>query len=43
MKQKKKVFIQDLYHEIEDEEKAEEYLDSSLPLIGLIVILCKFY
>lgn len=38
MKQKKKVFIQHLYHEIEDEEKAEEYLDNSLPLIGLIVM-----
>lgn len=38
MKQKKKVFIQHLYHEIEYEEKAEEYLDSSLPLIGLIVM-----
>lgn len=38
MKQKKKIFEQHLYHEIEDEEKAEEYLDSSLPLIGLIVM-----
>ena len=38
MKQKKKIFEQHLYHDIEDEEKAEEYLDSSLPLIGLIVM-----
>jgi hypothetical protein len=38
MKQKKKIFEQHLYHEIEDEEKTEEYLDSSLPLIGLIVM-----
>jgi len=38
MKQKKKVFIQHLYHEIEDEEKAEEYLDNSLPLVGQIVM-----
>lgn len=38
MKQKKKIFEQHLYHEIEDEEKTEEYLDNSLPLIGLIVM-----
>lgn len=38
MKQKTKIFEQHLYHEIEDEEKAEEYLDNSLPLIGLIVM-----
>jgi len=38
MKQKKKIFEQHLYHEIEDDEKAEEYLDASLPLIGLIVM-----
>jgi hypothetical protein len=38
MKQKSKIFEQHLYHEIEDEEKAEEYLDNSLPLIGLIVM-----
>ncbi len=38
MKQKKKVLEQHLYHEIDDEEKAEEYLDISLPLIGLIVM-----
>lgn len=38
MKQKKKIFEQHLYHEIEDEDKTEEYLDNSLPLIGLIVM-----
>ncbi|MFD1552904.1 hypothetical protein DNU06_07935 [Putridiphycobacter roseus] len=38
MRQKKKIFDQHLYHDIEDEEKAEEYLDTSLPLIGLIVM-----
>ncbi|MEZ4724177.1 MAG: hypothetical protein R2863_05920 [Candidatus Kapaibacterium sp.] len=38
MKQKKKMFEQHLYHDIEDEEKAEKYLDTSLPLIGLIVM-----
>lgn len=38
MKQKKKIFEQHLYHEIEDEDKAEEYLDNSLPLIGLVVM-----
>jgi hypothetical protein len=38
MKQKKKIFEQHLYHEIEDEEKAEEYLENSLPLIGHIVM-----
>ncbi|KFF09139.1 hypothetical protein [Chryseobacterium luteum] len=38
MKQKKKIFEQHLYHNIEDEEKTEEYLDSSLPLIGLVVM-----
>jgi hypothetical protein len=38
MKQKKKIFEQHLYHEIEDEEKAEEYLENSLPLIGDIVM-----
>ena len=38
MKQKKKTFEQHLYHEIEDYEKAEEYLDSALPLIGLVVM-----
>ena len=38
MKQKKIIFQQHLYHEIENEEKAEEYLGNSLPLIGLIVM-----
>ncbi len=38
MKQKKKIFEQHLYHEIEDEEKTEEYLDTSLPLIGFVVM-----
>ena len=38
MKIRKKQFIQDLYHEIEDEDEAEEYLDNSLPLIGYIVM-----
>ncbi|WP_336702645.1 hypothetical protein [Chryseobacterium indologenes] len=38
MKHKKKIFVQHLYHEIEDMERAEEYLDSSLPLIGLVVM-----
>lgn len=38
MKQKRKIFEQHLYHEIEDEEKTEEYLDTSLPLIGFIVM-----
>ena len=38
MKQKKKIFEQHLYHEIEDEEKADEYLENSLPLIGRIIM-----
>ncbi|SMO54133.1 hypothetical protein SAMN06265171_102424 [Chryseobacterium rhizoplanae] len=38
MKQKKKLFEQHIYHEIDDEEKADEYLENSLPLIGLIVM-----
>lgn len=38
MKQKKKIFEQHLYHEIVDEEKTEEYLQNSLPLIGHIVM-----
>lgn len=38
MKQKKKIFEQHLYHEIEDEEKTEEYLKTSLPLIGFVVM-----
>ncbi|WEJ61825.1 hypothetical protein [Thiomicrorhabdus lithotrophica] len=38
MKTKLKDFIQHLYHEIDDEDKAEEYLDNALPSIGLIVM-----
>lgn len=38
MKSKLKEFIQHLYHEVEDETKAEEYIDTALPLIGLIVM-----
>ena len=38
MKIKHKEFEQHLYHEIEDEDKVEEYLDTLLPLIGIIVM-----
>lgn len=38
MKTKTKQFVQHLSHEIEDEERAESYLDESLPLIGLVVM-----
>ena len=38
MKTKTKQFIQNLSHDIEDEEKAESYLDESLPLVGLAVM-----
>jgi hypothetical protein len=38
MKTKLKEFIQYLSHEIEDEEKAEQYLNDALPFIGLIVM-----
>ena len=38
MKRKQKKFQQYLYHDIEDEEKAEEYLKVTLPLIGLVVM-----
>lgn len=38
MKSRAKQFIQHLSHDIEDEDKAEEYLDESLPLIGLVVM-----
>ncbi|WP_250154711.1 hypothetical protein [Vibrio alginolyticus] len=31
-------FQQHLYHDIEDEDKAEEQLDNVLPYIGLIVM-----
>ena len=38
MKTKLKEFVQHLYHEVEDEDKAEEYIDNALPSIGLIVM-----
>ena len=38
MKIKRKQFIQHLSHEVEDEDKVWEYLDESLPNIGLIVM-----
>ena len=38
MKINKKQFEQHLYHEIEDEDEAEKYLDNSLPLIGYITM-----
>jgi len=38
MKRKQKDFDQYLYHDIEDEVKAEEYLKVSLPLIGAVVM-----
>ena len=38
MKTKLKEFIQNLYHEIDDEEKAEEYINNALPSIGLVVM-----
>jgi len=38
MKTKTTQLIQHLSHEIDDEEKAEAYLDESLPLIGLVVM-----
>lgn len=38
MKTKTKQFVQHLSHEIEDEERAESYLDESLSLIGLVVM-----
>lgn len=38
MKTKLTQFVQHLYHEIEDEEKAEEYIDEALSSIGLIVM-----
>jgi len=55
MKTKLKLFEQFLYHDIDEDEKVEEYLDNSLPMIGLIVMnfnyleqrldsyLCKFF
>jgi len=38
MKNRTRKFVQHLSHDIEDEERAEEYLDESLPLIGLVVM-----
>jgi len=38
MKINRKQFIQHLYHDIEDEEEAEKYLDDSLPMIGYITM-----
>jgi hypothetical protein len=38
MKVKRQPFIQHLTHDIEDEDKAWEHLDESLPNIGLIVM-----
>jgi hypothetical protein len=38
MKTKLKEFVQHLYHEVEDEEKAEEYIDEALTYIGIIVM-----
>lgn len=38
MKSKRTQIQQHLYHEIEDEEKAESYLSDSMPLIGEIIM-----
>ena len=38
MKTKRKPFEQHLYHDIEDEDKVWEYLDDSLPMVGMIVM-----
>ena len=38
MKSKTKDFDQHFHHEINDEEKAEEYLEQALPLIGKVVM-----
>lgn len=38
MKTRTKQFIQNLSHEIEDEERAQSYLEESLPLVGLVVM-----
>lgn len=38
IKTKLKEFIQYLSHDVNDEEKAEEYLDNALPFIGLVVM-----
>lgn len=37
--QKKSIpFVQNIYHDIEDEDRAAEYLDDALPLIGEVVM-----
>jgi hypothetical protein len=38
MKTKLVDFQQHLFHDIEDEEKAQEYLDELLPIIGLVIV-----
>jgi hypothetical protein len=38
MKTRTMQFIQHLSHDIEDEDRAEAYLDDSLPLVGLVVM-----
>ena len=38
MKTRTRQFVQHLSHEIDDEDRAEAYLDDSLPLIGLVVM-----
>jgi hypothetical protein len=38
MKSKTKPFEQHLWHDIEDEEKAEEYLEKALPIIGEVIM-----
>lgn len=38
MKTKVIEFMQHLYHDIDDEEKAEEYLENAIPLIGIIIM-----
>lgn len=38
IKSKKKQFEQHLYHDIENDEEKEKYLESALPLIGHIVM-----
>jgi len=38
MKINKKEFIQHLFHDIENEDEADKYLDNSLPLIGYITM-----
>jgi hypothetical protein len=38
MKTRTKQFIQNLSHDIEDEDRAEAFLEDSLPLVGLVVM-----